>query len=148
METVKDIRRRATRDLRRRIFENGVFQRQRIQEMARSLSRKHASGLSPEKLLALARHDSWLKSGRGGPPPSQYPGEKTSRIAEELLCYLRCELGLIIDTFWEGRTSVELIAKRSSVELAGFFNGEQPSRKDATEGLRNGAHNPQPAPYA
>jgi hypothetical protein len=119
-----------------------------MREVAMSLVRKHASGLSPEKLLALARHDTWLKSGRGGTLSSQYPGEKTQCIADELLCYLQSELCIVVDTFWEGRTSVELIAKRSSVELAGFFNGEQPSRKDATEGLRNGAHNPQPAPYA
>lgn len=147
MQTVNDIRHRATRDLRRRIFQNGIFRRQRMQEMARSLARKHASGLSPEKLLALARHDTWLKSGRGGSPPSQYPGEKTQRVAEELLCYLRHELRLIVDTFWEGRTSMELVVQDSSAHLAGFFNGERPDRKGTSEGPHSNAHNHPQAPY-
>ncbi|MCS4056133.1 hypothetical protein [Salinibacter ruber] len=148
MQTVNDIRHRATRDLRRRIFQNGIFQRQRMQEMARSLARKHASGLSPEKLLALARHDTWLKSGRGGSPPSQYPGEKTQRVAEELLFYLRHELRLIVDTFWEGRTSMELVVQDSSAHLAGFFNGKRPNRNGATEGIHNDAQSLQHASYA
>ncbi len=147
MQTVRDIRRRATGDLRRRIFQNGVFQRQHMKDMAMSLARKYASGLSPENLLALARHDTWLKSGRGGTPSSRYPGEKTDHIAEELLCYLRCELGLIVDTFWEGRTSVEFITKRSSVVLEGFFNGERPYRKGTSEGPHSNAHNCTQAPY-
>lgn len=148
METVRDIRHRATRELRRRIFQNGIFRRRHMKEMAKSLARKYASGLSPEKLLALARHDTWLKSGRGGSPPSQYPGEKAQRIAEELLCYLQSELCIVVDTLWEGRTSVELIVKRSSVVLSGFFNGKRPNHNGATGGLRNDAHNLQRAPYA
>jgi hypothetical protein len=119
-----------------------------MREVAMSLVRKHASGLSPEKLLALARHDTWLKSGRGGTLSSQYPGEKTSRIAEELLCYLRHELRLVVDTFWDGGTSVEMSVKRSRVVLAGFFNGKRPNRNGATGGRHNDAHSPQPAPYA
>ncbi len=148
MQTVNDIRHRATRDLRRRIFQNGIFRRQRMREVAMSLARKHASGLSPGKLLALARHDSWLKSGRGGPPPSQYPGEKTSRIAEELLCYLQSELCIVVDTFWEGRTSMVLVVQDSSAHLAGFFNGKRPNRNGATEGIHSDAQSLQHAPYA
>jgi hypothetical protein len=119
-----------------------------MKEMARSLAREYASGLSPEKLLALARHDTWLRSGRGGSPPSQYPGEKTSRIAEELLCCLQHELRLIVDMFWEGRTSMELVVQDSSAHLAGFFNGVRPSSNGATGGLHSDAHNLQRAPYA
>lgn len=147
METVNDIRRRATGDLRRRIFRSGLFRHRRMKDVARSLARKYAAGLSPETLLALARHDTWLRGGRGGSPPSQYPGEKTGRIAEELLSYLRHELRLVVDTFWDGGTSVEMSVKRSRVVLAGFFNGERPSRNGATGGRHNDAHSPQ-APYA
>jgi len=145
MQTVNDIRRRATRDLQRRIFRSGIFRLQRMKEVAMSLARKYASGLSPEKLLALARHDTWLKSGRGTRSP--YPGEKTDRIAEELLCYFQSELCIVVDTFWEERTSVEFITKRSSVELKGFFNGERPGRKGTSEGPHSNAHNRPQAPY-
>ncbi|MCS4190711.1 hypothetical protein GGP51_002194 [Salinibacter ruber] len=148
MQTVRDIRRRATGDLRRRIFRSGIFQHQRMKDVARSLAREYASGLSPEKLLALARHDTWLKSGRGGSLSSQYPGEKVQCIAEELLCYLRHELRLVVDTFWDGGTSVEMSVKRSRVVLAGFFNGKRPNRNGATEGIHNDAQSLQHASYA
>jgi hypothetical protein len=111
-----------------------------MKEMARSLARKYASRLSSEKLLVLARHDTWLKSGRGGCPYSKYPGEKTQRIAEGLLCYLQSELRVLVDTFWKGRTSVELVIKDSSAELEGFFNGKRPGR-GATGGPQNGLNN-------
>jgi hypothetical protein len=119
-----------------------------MEEVARSLSRKHTSDLSPEKLLALARHDTWLKSGRGRTLSSQYPGEKTDRIGEELLCYLRHELRLIVDSFWEGRTSMELVVQDSSTHLVGFFNGERPDRNGTTEDLHNDAQSLQRVPYA
>ena len=129
MQTVRDIQRRATSELQRRIFQNGIFRRQRMKKMATTLARKHTVGMSPEKLLALARHDTWLKSRNSGSARSPYPGEKTHRIAEELLCYLRSELRILVDSFWEGRTSVELVVQRSRVELSGFFNGERPTRR-------------------
>ncbi len=146
MQTVKDIRRRATGELRRRIFRNGVFRRKHMKDMARSLARKYTAGLSAEKLLALARHDTWLKSSRDGRSP--YPGEKTERIAEELLCYLRSELRILVDSFWEGRTSVELVVEGSSAELKGFFNGDRPCRQPLADGRHNNAHSRQHAPYA
>jgi hypothetical protein len=148
MQTVKDIRRRATAELRRCIFECSVFRRKHMKDIASTLARKHTAGMSTEKLLALARHDTWLKSSRDGNPHSPYPGEKTDRIADELLCYLRSELRILVDSFFEGRTSVELVVRRSSVDLAGFFNGERPGRQAPSDGGRDDAHSLRQASYA
>lgn len=148
METVRDIRRRARRDLQRRIFRSGIFRRQHMKDMARSLAQEHSAGMPPEKLLALARHDTWLKQSYSGDSDSHYPGAKTERIAEELRSYLRSELRVLVDTFWEGRTSVEFIAQSDSVELDGFFNGRHPGRQDAAHSLRDDAHSRKQFPYA
>ena len=74
MQTVNDIRRRATAELRRRIFRSGVFRRKHMKDLASTLAREHTSGLSVGNLLALARHDTWLKSGRSDRSP--YPGRE------------------------------------------------------------------------
>lgn len=148
MQTVRDIRCQATDDLRRRIFQNGIFRRQHMKEVAMTLAREHTARMSPEKLLALARHDTWLKSGDGRNFYSHYRGEKTDRIADELLCYLRSELRILVDSFFEGRTSVELVVRRSSVDLAGFFNGERPGRQAPSDGGRDDAHSLRQASYA
>jgi len=145
MQTVNDIRRQATAELRRRIFRSGVFRRKHMKDLASTLAREHTSGLSVGNLLALARHDTWLKSGRSDRSP--YPGEKTDRIEDELHSYLRSELRILVDSFWEGRTSVELIAKRSCVELGGFFNGKRPSRQASADGRHDDANSQQHAPY-
>lgn len=118
-----------------------------MKDLARALAREHTAGLSAEKLLALARHDTWLKSSRGGIPYSQYPGEKTNRIAEELESFLRSELRVLVDSFWNGRTSVELAVKRSSAELAGFFNGVRPNCGDAPNDPLESSHERQNHPY-
>ena len=96
MQTVNDIRHRATRDLEQRIFECSIFRRQHMKDLASTLAREHATGMSPEKLLVLARHDTWLKNSRGGSSYSQYPGVKTERIAEELETAL--DRGVIVET--------------------------------------------------
>jgi len=112
-----------------------------MKDVARALAQAHTSGLSPETLLALARRDPWLKSGRGGRSHSKYPGEKTQSVAEKLLRYLQSELRIVVDTFWEGRTSTELVVRGSSVELEGFFNGERPGRTGSHNGAAGGPQN-------
>jgi hypothetical protein len=118
-----------------------------MKNMAETLAREHSAGMSPEKLLALARHDTWLKTGPGRNLPPPYPGATTDRIAEELLRYLRSELRILIDSFWKGRTSVELVVQGSRTELAGFFNGDRPGRQAPVGGRYDDAHSRQHVPY-
>jgi len=118
-----------------------------MKDMAETLAREYTAGTTPEKLLALARHDTWLRSGGGSNSYSQYHGEKTERIEDELHSYLRSELRIVVDSFWEGRTSVELVVQGSSAELSGFFNGERPGRKVGANLLHDDVRNHNRIPY-
>jgi hypothetical protein len=147
VQTVRDIQRQATDELQRRIFQNGIFRRQRMKDVAMTLAREHTAGMSPENLLTLARHDTWLKTRTSRSLHPEYPGEKTERIEDKLHSYIRSELRVLVDSFFEGRTSVELAVQSSTTELIGFFNGERPGRKVDAEGLHDDAYKRHHAPY-
>jgi hypothetical protein len=117
MYTVRDLRDRAKADLRRRIYERGLFRPARLKRLAYRLAGAYAAGLSKGDLMALARHESWLDTGKR---------EDAGQTADRLFCFLRRELRRLAQSFWEGHVSVELAVQTSRVELVGFFNGERP----------------------
>jgi hypothetical protein len=147
MKTVRDIKKRAVTDMRQRLYNRGLFQRSVMRKMAKSLARDYSAGLSAESLLALARHDSWLKEQRmHGVEENR---ETIRLIQDKLEGFLRRELRLVVSSFWEGRTSMELAVKRSGVELVGFFNQERPVRPPGVnDPFEDMLHNQQQSPYA
>lgn len=138
MHTIRYVRERAKADLRRRIYEKGLFRPGRMETLAHRLARAYAAGLSEGDLLAIARHDSWLEARQC---------ENTERIADKLFHYLRRELRRLTQRFWDGHVSVELAVKASEVRLVGFFNGERPDFHINTTYVEGTPQNRQ-APYA
>lgn len=152
IQSVRDVLHPAEKDFRRRIYQEGIFDREDMRDLAASVSREYMGAISDETLLRLAEHDTWLRNGKfHGPQFGQkreYPGDSLGIIAEQLYHFIKHNLRHVIDSFWEGQTTAVFTVTRDRVELVGFFDEERPSEEEDLNDPFEKMLGTQHAPYA
>lgn len=129
------IRKRALADFRRRIYERRLFHLHEMVDLAHILAERYTKELTQSGLLSMDENSA---------PRRRDPYE----IRRDFRKTLSRQLQKAVARFWDGRTTMEMNVRASSVELVGFFNEERPRPIDSPNAPSNDSFDTTYAPYA